>query len=339
MNQLEIQNLTSNVFLGIDGGQSHTEAIIADENGGILGRGLGGASNHAEIPGGRDRLEKAIKNSVGAALESANLPPLSETFFTAAHCGMTGGAIYKEEIIGAIIKAKNLAVGHDMPAALFGATAGKPGVVVIAGTGSVVFGVNENGDQMRAGGLGYLFSDEGSGFWLAAQMIRLAIKEQDFLTPNRGILKLVLEFFGRKKIRELTDDFYNAKISRDEIASLAKRAHEAAAEGNETIRQQIIYGVGVLAESVCSVAQRLNFNDEFPVAGVGGMFRAKLTNECFEKILGEKLPAAKFVKPRFGPVIGALLLAYRQAEIEITEELLRNLEKGFKTFAGKDKRS
>ena len=67
--------------MGIDGGQSHTEAIIADENGIILGRGLGGASNHAEIPGGRERLENAIKDSVGEALKNANLPPIDETDF------------------------------------------------------------------------------------------------------------------------------------------------------------------------------------------------------------------------------------------------------------------
>lgn len=218
------------IYLGIDGGQSHTEAIVADENGNILGRGFGGASNHAEIPGGRERLENAIKDSVGAALKQALLPPIEEIVFASAHCGMTGGAIYKDEIIRSILRADNLTVGHDAPTALFGATAGKPGIVVIAGTGSVVFGINEKNETARAGGLGYLFSDEGSGFWLAAQMIRLAIKEHDDLIEKSGILEMVLEFFGRAEIREITDDFYNGKLSRDEIASLAKRAHKTAAD-------------------------------------------------------------------------------------------------------------
>lgn len=314
------------IYLGIDGGQSHTEAIIADENGMILGRGFGGASNHAEIPGGRERLENAIRDSVGAALKSADLPPINEAIFTAAHCGMTGGAIYKEEIISAILNAENLVVGHDAPTALFGATAGTPGIVVIAGTGSVVFGINENGETARAGGLGFLFSDEGSGFWLAAQMIRLAIKEQDKLIEPCGILEMVLDFFKRREIRELTDDFYNGKVSRDEIAGLAKRAHETAASGNQAIRRQIFYGAGVLTESVFRVAEKLNFSGSFPVAGVGGMFRADLMNEYFEKSLREKSPNARFIKPRFGPAIGALLLAYKQGKIKITEDLLRNLD-------------
>ena len=327
MNESKIQNPKSKIHLGIDGGQSHTEAIIADENGVILGRGLGGASNHAEIPGGRERLENAIVDSVGAALKTANLPPIDETIFASVHCGMTGGAIYKDEIIGAILKAETLVVGHDAPTALFGATAGKPGIVVIAGTGSVVFGINETGETARVGGLGYLFSDEGSGFWLAAQIIRLAIKEQDNLIENSGILEIVLEFFKRAEIREITDDFYNGKISRDEMASLAKRAHEAAAKGNQTIRAQILHGVEVLTESVKRVAEKLNFQSNFPVAGVGGMFRAALTNEFFVNSLAEKTPSAEFVKPRFGPAIGALLLAYKGTKIEISANLLNNLEK------------
>ena len=317
----------SEIYLGIDGGQSHTEAIIADENGVILGCGFGGASNHAEIPGGRKRLENAIVNSVGEALKNAKLPPIEEMIFAAAHCGMTGGAIYKDEIIGTILKAETLVVGHDAPTALFGATAGKPGVVVIAGTGSVVFGVNENGESARVGGLGYLFSDEGSGFWLAAQMIRLAIKEQDDLIDRSGILEMVLEFFKRAEIREVTDDFYNGKVSRDEIASLAKRAHEIAAEGNQTIRRQLFDGAEVLTEGVCRVAEKLNFQAKFPVAGIGGMFRATLMKEFFENSLAERNSLAAFVKPRFGPAIGALLLAYEQGKIKISADLLNNLEK------------
>jgi N-acetylglucosamine kinase-like BadF-type ATPase len=72
----QIPNPKFQIFLGVDGGQSHTEAIAADEAGRILGRGFGGASNHAEQPGGRERLRNAILESVGAALKKANLPPL-----------------------------------------------------------------------------------------------------------------------------------------------------------------------------------------------------------------------------------------------------------------------
>ncbi len=327
MNESKIQNLKSKIFLGVDGGQSHTEAVVADENGNVLASGFGGASNHAEHPGGRERLRNAILNSVGEALKNANLPPIEKTIFSAAHFGMTGGADYKEKIIGEMVHAEHLIVGHDAPTALFGATAGEPGIVVIAGTGSVIYGENKRGETTKIGGLGYLFSDEGSGFWLALQTIRLAIKEQDGMLEPSGLEQLVLNFFGRVKIRELTNDFYNAKITRDDLAGFAKAAHEAAVAGNVIIRDQIKFGANVLVKSVRSAAKRLNFDGEFPVAGVGGMFQGELMRKYFQGILEKKLPNAIFVNPRFNPAIGALLLAYKQAKIEINETLLANLEK------------
>jgi N-acetylglucosamine kinase-like BadF-type ATPase len=313
------------LFLGVDGGQSHTEAVVADEFGNILGFGLGGASNHAEIPGGRERLRNAIIDSVSSALKIPQ-SAIRNPQFESAHFGMTGGADYKEEIIREIINAEHFKVGHDAPIALASGTGGKVGVVVISGTGSAIYGENNEGEKARAGGLGYLFSDEGSGFWLATQTIRLAIKSQDGVIENAGLERLVLDYFKVKKIRDLTTPFYNGKVSRDEIASFAKIVHDEAAKGNEVLREQIRFGAIYLAENVLSVAKRLQFVDKFDVVGVGGMFKAELMQKFFIESLAEKVPHANFIKPRFKPAIGALLLAYRNAKIELSEQLLLNLE-------------
>ncbi len=334
MSKSKIKNLKSKIYLGVDGGQSHTEAVVADEAGNILANGFGGASNHAEQPGGRARLRNAVIESVGAALErifeaddnKSRADLVENTRFASAHFGMTGGADYKEEIIGEIVRAEILKVAHDAPTALAGATGGKRGIITIAGTGSVVYGENADGDRAQIGGLGFLFSDEGSGFWLAAQTIRLAIKEQDGLIENAGLERLVLDFFKASKIRDLTTAFYNEKITRDEIAALAKVAAKAAEDGNQVLRGQIFYGAGVLAESVDAARKKLSLEEEFPVAGVGGMFRGALMKEYFAGSLKKKCPHAKFVEPRFNPAIGAILLAYRQAGVEITAQLLANLE-------------
>jgi N-acetylglucosamine kinase-like BadF-type ATPase len=325
MDKSEIGNRKLEIFLGVDGGQSHTEAVVADEFGNILGFGLGGASNHAEVPGGRERLRNAIIDSVGKALRITNYE-LRITNFQSAYFGMTGGADYKEEIIREIINAEHFKVGHDAPTALASGTGGKVGVVVISGTGSAIYGENNQGEKARAGGLGYLFSDEGSGFWLATQTIRLAIKSQDGVIENAGLERLVLDYFKVKRIRDLTTHFYNGKVSRDEIASFAKIVHDEAAKGNEVLREQIRFGAICLVENVLSVAKRLQFVDKFDVVGVGGMFKAELMQKFFIESLAEKVPHANFIKPRFKPAIGALLLAYRNAKIELSEQLLLNLE-------------
>ena len=325
-------------FLGVDGGQSHTEAIIADCAGNVLSRGTGGASNHAEQPGGRERLRNAVVESVGSALAAMlpgkGAPPrqqlVAETVFAAAHFGMTGGADYKEEIIAEIVRAERLRVGHDAPTALYGATAGTPGVVVIAGTGSVVYGENAAGETARVGGLGFLFSDEGSGFWLAAETIRLAIREADGLLEEAGLERLVLDFFKVGKIRDLTTAFYNGKVTRDEIAALAKAAQAAAENGSEVLQERILTGAEVLVRGVRCAADKLKLPDGFAVATVGGMFRGAPMRAAFAGLLKKIAPQANLIEPRFGPAFGALLLAYSQAGVTIDDSLLANLEKAQK---------
>jgi hypothetical protein len=68
------------------------------------------------------------------------------------------------------------------------------------------------------------------------------------------------------------------------------------------------------------------FQNDFPVAGVGGMFRGNLMKKYFGESLQERVAEAEFAAPRFNPAIGALLLAYKQAKIEINENILVNLE-------------
>ena len=111
-------------FLGIDGGQSHTTALIADGNGRILGRGNAGACNHTREPGGRERLVTAVTKSVGEALEAAELlktPPKGGTTnalnfkFASAHLAMCGVPEYKTEIVNEMLNADHLVVGHDAP--------------------------------------------------------------------------------------------------------------------------------------------------------------------------------------------------------------------------------
>lgn len=313
------------LFLGVDGGQSHTEALVADETGRVLGRGLGGPSNHAEQPGGRERLRDAVVSSVSGALEPIGRT-VGETVFEAAHFGMTGGADFKEEIIGGLVRANVLGIGDDAPTALRGATGGRPGIVVIAGTGSVVYGVKD-GREARAGGLGYVFSDEGSGFWIAAETIRAAILEQDGIAADAGIAPIVLEFFGVERIRELTTRFYNGFVPREAIAALARRVADRAADGDRFCAGLIERGASELALKVAAVATRLEFESDFPVAGVGGVFRGSVFRRAFDREVGRFVPGAAVIEPIFGPAAGALLLSYISAKIALSEQMLSNLKK------------
>src|SRR5437867_2319445 len=156
------------LFLGVDGGQSSTKALIGDETGRVLGAGSGGPCNHVGAAEGASKLKQAVAECVGKACEQAGLDA-AQVRFEAACFGMSGGPEDKEALLGRILRAAKLIVTHDAVIALSGATAGEPGVITIGGTGSIAFGRNESGRVARAGGWGYVFGDEGSAFDIVRQ--------------------------------------------------------------------------------------------------------------------------------------------------------------------------
>jgi N-acetylglucosamine kinase-like BadF-type ATPase len=311
------------LYLGIHNKETRTEAIIADREGNVLGRGF----NSAEITDGREGLKLALIKSTDGAMKTVAMPPMAIVEFVSAHCA-TDVVEDKEEIITQIIKAQHLTVRHDAPATLHGATGGKEGIVVIADTGSVAYGEDSEGRRATTGGWGYLFGDEGSGFWIALQAVRRAAKAEDTLAGPTVLTEQLLSFFECKSLHELTLKVYADEITREKLASFAEQVHQVAGHGDKVAMQIIEGGARQLALLAVATAVRLIFDERVPVAVVGGIFRSKLTRVFFKAALSQSLPAAKVILPRFNPTIGALLLAYRQAGIELTERLLSNLEKG-----------
>src|SRR5450759_5038585 len=124
------------LFLGVDGGQSGTTAVIGDETGQILGTGEAGPCNHAAA------------GSVGAACAQAGLDAAAVRF-EAACFGMSGGPDDKREILAATLRVERLVVTNDAVIALAGATSTGQGIITIAGTGSIAFGRNPAGRTAR----------------------------------------------------------------------------------------------------------------------------------------------------------------------------------------------
>jgi hypothetical protein len=111
------------LFLGVDGGQSSTTALIGDETGRVLGAGRGGPCNHIGASEGRAKLTRAVEECVTKASEQAHLDP-AQIRFEAACFGMSGGPDDKESLLSQILSTEKLIVTHDGLIALSGATAG-----------------------------------------------------------------------------------------------------------------------------------------------------------------------------------------------------------------------
>jgi N-acetylglucosamine kinase-like BadF-type ATPase len=302
--------LHTQYFLGIDGGQSSTTALIGDETGRPLGKGVGGPCNHVSAAEGREKLARTIAECVEAARLQAGLT--AGIRFRAACVGMSGGPADKRAILAELLPADDLLITDDAAIALAGAMGGEPGVITIAGTGSIAFGRNGGGETARAGGWGYIFGDEGGAFDLVRQALRAALRQEEGWGSATMLTEMLLRETEQADVNAVLHLFYTPEWPRSRVAGLASLVDSLASEG-DSIAEQILRHAGQhLAHLAGEVRQQLWPEGEVvKVAYIGGVFRSAI-------LLGSFLRAAEYsgcdvVAPMLGPAAGALLEAYRLA--------------------------
>ena len=300
-------------YLGVDGGKSSTTALIGDGSGAVIGYGCGGPSNHVEeIEAGRVRFVNAITECVGQACASAGLDAAAVRF-EAACLGFSGGPVDKEPILREILRCGRMLVTHDALIALSGATGGHPGLVVISGTGSIAFGRNAAGQSARAGGWGYVFGDEGSGFDITRQALRAALRfEEGWGTPT-ALHGMLLQETGGRDANEVLHRFYTADFPRSRVAALSKMVDRAASEG-DAAAIGILEGAGQQLAMFAGAVRAQLFPPGEParVSYIGGVFRSSRVVDRFRSLV-ELTEGSQVNAPVYGPAAGALLEAYRIA--------------------------
>ncbi len=301
----------SRYFLGVDGGQSSTTALIADQSGRVLGIGRAGPCNHAAASEGREKFITVLAECLKDACRSAGLEPVPQ--FESACLGFSGGPADKEDIIKEILTCQRIAVTHDALVALSGAMAGAAGIIVIAGTGSIAFGRNAAGRCARAGGWGYLFGDEGSGFDIVRQAMRASLQLEEGWGRATSLRALLLEASGARDANDLLHRFYTPEFPRPRIAAMAKLVDEAAIEG-DTVAREILVGAGqALAKLAAAVRPQLfEAGEQVRISYSGGVYRSPVVRARFFDVVASD--SANHVEaPVYGPAAGALLEAYRAA--------------------------
>ncbi|HEY9180359.1 MAG TPA: BadF/BadG/BcrA/BcrD ATPase family protein [Candidatus Baltobacteraceae bacterium] len=288
------------LFAGIDGGQSSTVAVIGGKDGRVLARGIAGAADEVAQARGSTRLHDALNGALEDALRNADLP--LDSHFDCVVAGISG---YEGKVHGLQpqVRAGRLHLVHDTVIAHAGALDGKPGVVVIAGTGSVAYAVNDRAEHALAGGWGYLFGDEGSAFWLVRETLADAMRARDSGEVH-ALEKPLLEHFRQPSLRALARAFYTSGISRGDLAAAAPLVLAYESNAGDAAAALV-----ALAKHAAARA-RLEHPE---VAFVGGLLRRELLNETLDRSMRELMPRARRVQPKRDAAEGALLLAYRQA--------------------------
>lgn len=313
-------------YLGIDGGQTKTVAVIGDEKGNVLGWGKGGPSNHIREKGGKKRFREAITISLKEAIEESGL---KEPIFRSVYLGISGACGEMLRIARRVIKAEEIFLEGDALLALASCTLGKEGAVIIAGGGSVAFGKNKAGETASAGGWGYFMGDEGSAFWIAREGLNACTKAVDGRGKETLILPNILSYFRVEDLQSVHRLIYSGQVGRDKIAGAAQAVLKSAQEGDE-IALEICRKAGEeLAIACIAVLRKLKMEeDEVTVGLFGGVFSAGevIIGPLRERLVRD-IPKAKLTFPLLPPEGTALLLAIQKSGGEVTPELVENIRK------------
>jgi N-acetylglucosamine kinase-like BadF-type ATPase len=300
--------------LGVDGGGTKTHAIILDLNLNILGEGVAGPSNPLRV--GVVNAATAIRNAVDKACDAAGL---RRTDLFAAEIGLAGvrrqelRARMRESLKGLAIR--DLVVVGDSDIALYAATQGAPGLVVIAGTGSICCGINARGKHACAGGWGPLAGDEGGGAWIARRGLRAIAYASDGRGPATSLSTAAGKYFRVSNPIDLSTAIYAPSITNEYLAGFGKFVIRAAKAKDRVARQILVEAGKELGVAAAAVIRNLKLEREtFPVGYVGGVFAAsgELVLSHLREALLEVAPRAFLAPPKFSPAVAAARMAHER---------------------------
>lgn len=302
----------SGLYLGVDGGQSSTTALIADETGRVLGRGADGPCNHVQSAAeGREKFIRVIGGCVRAAAREAGLGDTLPSF-QAACLGFSGGPADKQGILREMLVCEELFVTTDAVIALAGACGGGPGIITIAGTGHISMGRGADGRTARAGGWGYLFGDEGGGFWTACEAVRAAMRVHENWGAPTVLHERLLAATGHTDANVMMHALYTADWPRKRIATLSRIVDEAAEDGDAVALDILHRGAAELLTISAIVRKNLFAPGEaVTLSPIGSVWKSRPMRERFIELWTASDAGNSFVEPRYGPAAGALLEAFR----------------------------
>lgn len=296
------------LYLGIDGGGTQTTCAVGDGLR-VLATSVAGGSNIVRV--GEPEARTNLRDAVTKACAAARVSPAA---VEAAVIGIAGASVppVKDAVaamIGDLVPGEIEVVG-DMVIAMEAAFPGLPGVVVIAGTGSVAFGRNHLGEAGRAGGWGSAISDEGSGYWIGRAAVSAVMRAHDSAestTLSRGIL-------DRWRLNSLEELVQKANASPPPGFAELFPAVESAAAAGDPVAQQILAAAGNELATLASVVIGRLWPAEHavPIAMGGGVFaHSPLVRDTFWKELRTQCPGAAVNFKIIQPVAGALWMARR----------------------------
>jgi glucosamine kinase len=300
-------------YLGIDGGGTKTRCALGDETR-TLATAIAGGSNVIRV--GEALAREALQASVREACASAKITPNQIRGICIGAAGAARPEIAgKTQSILAELTPASIEVVGDMVIALEAAFGSGPGVIAIAGTGSIIYGRDATGRTARAGGWGFAISDEGSGHWIGVHAVSAILRARD-AGQDTALSALVLQAWYLQDLGEIVEAA-NA-LPPPDFPRLFPVVLKAAGEGDAMARALLADAGSQLAGLTAKVISRLMpKSPHAPVAMTGSVFRQSTeVRKVFYNCLHARFPGLEVRNELVEPVEGALALARRAGKAE-----------------------
>ncbi len=298
-------------LIGLDGGGTKTKCVITDFNLHPLYTCQGGPSNFLLI--GTQKVSETILSLI---LESTSYLKVSPDQVASILIGTTGAGRpsdaqkLKDDFL-LYAKSKGYSfnsfnVDSDARIALEGAFPGSPGSLLIAGTGSVIFGKDKNNRIHRVGGFGKLIGDEGSGSTLGRRGLNQIAKDYDGRGEKTILTEILKRDFGISDSSQLITEVYRNNF---DVASFAPKVIEAAQNGDGIAKKILDEESDELLLHVKSIYNMID-EEILKLCLIGGTIATEnFYSKMFIKKIEQYLSNIKIVSAENPPEIGAAFMA------------------------------
>lgn len=299
--------------VGIDGGGTKSRLMAADRDGNLYGPWFGGSTNISSNR--REEVRENIRQLYRQFLTAQDAEPDSVDALCIGSAGIDvpeNVARLSEILVEAGITCPSLVV-NDVEILLAGESGGKPGAVLISGTGSVAFGKNAAGEGHRTGGWGHLVGDEGSGYWIAQEAIRQCLHAKDNRRPATLMTDLICKAAKIDDITDIMPIVYSEDGNKSKVADLGFNVDIAAEQGDALALEIMKQAARDLYGMVKAIFETLGLSREDPIVLSGGtVLHSEPLKAQLMPLLGKLSDHVRPVTRE--PCMGAIYLAQLRLE-------------------------
>lgn len=303
--------------IGIDGGGTKTEALVVTADGLEHGGFTVPSTNPHAVT-----FEQATAH-MGQLLDLVFSAPETQGLTCAAVClGLAGVDTEEErarfrEYLEAYRVRRSLAfelfLNNDAQIALMATLGDDRGIIVISGTGSIAYGLTEQGNRFRTGGWGNLLGDEGSGYDIGLRALRAAMRSHDGIEPPTMLTGMIVDACGFNSITELRSYIYRPHIKKHDIARFAELCIRADEAGDAAAGAIVRTAATELSNTAAALVRKDAWFEQCDLVTSGSIFtHSRRFAESFRSGLLERAPRVRMHPAAREPAYGAALLAWRQ---------------------------